>query len=178
MFFHFFHFCRGAKRPWKRKTKHSFVSRLRFHFFSISVPGVLPHFGPRSGQPGPGTMYFSFPYRFHTVFVCVGLLDGWLPAGCVPFESRWAYFYFFLFSAPFFLFSSTHFFVRFHLFAGSWKSIKKGKVENQKMKKHLGHLLLGIFSLQAPQCLRVMITQRPRIVSATEKVDQMISSRP
>ena len=90
------------------KTKNkTFIlfRRFRFHFFSISVPGVLPHFGPRSGQPGPGTMYFSFPYRFHTVFVCVGLLDGWLPAGCVRFESRWAFFHFFVcFRLPFFVF--------------------------------------------------------------------------
>ena len=162
----------------KTKNKALIFFRFRFHLFSTSVPGVLPHFGPRSGQPGPGTMYFSFPYRFHTVFVCVGLLDGWLPAGCVPFESRWAYFHFLCFRLPLCCFRPPICLFVFTCFRAAGHGNRMVKLKIKKRKKHLGHLLLGIFSLQAPQCLRVMITQRPRIVSATEKVDQMISSRP
>ena len=147
-------------------------------FFPFPSLASSPTLGLAAGNRGPEPCIF----RFRTVFIpfsCV--LACWM-AGCqlaaCHLKAGGHISIFCLFSAPFFCFRPPIFLFAFTCFRAAGNGQKMVKLKTKKRKKHLGHLLLGIFSLQAPQCLRVMIIQRPRIVSATEKVDQMISSRP
>ena len=128
------------------KTKNKTFIFFPFPFpiyFSISVPGVLPHFGPRSGQSGPGTMYFLFPYRFHTVLVYVACWMAGCQLAACNLKAGGHISIFCLFSAPFLLFSSTHFLFVFICFraAGNGKNIVKLKINKLKTCRAfaLGH---------------------------------------